>query len=210
MAAAMTDQQVRDEAMTILLAGHETTANALTWTWYLLSQSPDVAGPPARGDRWPLLGGRLPTVADMPSLPFVERVVTEAMRLYPPAWLIGRRASSVSDRRLPGAGPHDLSHEPVGDAPRPDGFFSEPERFNPDRWTPEFKAALPTFAYFPFGGGPRQCIGESFAWMELVLVVATIAQRWKLAPCSRISRVVPQPLVTLRTKYGMRMTVEDV
>jgi cytochrome P450 len=202
----MTDRQVRDEAMTIFLAGHETTANALTWTWYLLSGAPDVeARLHAELDR--VLQGRLPTVADIPSLPLVERVVTESMRLYPPAWIIGRRA---------------LIDYPIGDylAParaivvispyithRDARYFNEPERFDPDRWTPEFRAAMPPFAYFPFGGGPRRCIGDAFAWMELELIVATIAQRWRLRLVPG-HPVVPQPVVTLRTKHGMRMTIE--
>jgi cytochrome P450 len=202
----MTDQQVRDEAMTTLLAGHETTANALTWTWYLLSQAPDAEAK-LQEEIGRALGGRLPTAADIPSLPYVERVVTEAMRLYPPAWILGRRA----------IGPH-----PIGGYVAPprtiflmspwvmhrDGrYFPDPERFDPDRWTPELKATLPRFAYFPFGGGPRRCIGEPFAWMELVLVVATTAQRWKLRLVPG-HPVVPQPLVTLRAKHGMRMTVQ--
>ena len=200
---AMSDRQVRDEAMTILLAGHETTANALTWTWYLVSSTPAVeARLHEEVDR--VLGGRLPAVADIGALTYVERVVTEAMRLYPPAWIIGRRA---------------LREYPVGDyvAParsllvmspyvlqRDARFFRDPEQFDPDRWTPEFKAGLPPFAYFPFGGGPRRCIGDAFAWMELVLVVATIAQHWRLA-LEPGHPVEAQPLVTLRTKHGMKM-----
>jgi cytochrome P450 len=203
--SVMTDQQVRDEAMTIFLAGHETTANALTWTWYLLSQSPeDEATLHAEVDR--ALAGRLPTVADLPSLPFVERVVTEAMRLYPPAWIIGRRAIqpyAIGGYVAPVRSILLMSQWVMHRDPR---FFPQPDRFRPDRWTPEFEAALPKFAYFPFGGGPRQCIGESFAWMELVLVVATIAQRWKLELAAG-HRVEPQALVTLRTKHGMKMTV---
>jgi len=206
--STMTDQQVRDEAMTVLLAGHETTANALTWTWYLLSRSPDAeAKMHAEVDR--VLRGHLPTVADIPSLPFVEHVVTEAMRLYPPAWVIGRRTIEP----YPMGGYLAPARTIVLMSPwvmhRDARFFPEPERFNPERWTREFKAALPKFAYFPFGGGPRQCIGESFAWMELVLVVAAIAQHWtlRLVPGHP---VVPQPLLTLRTKYGMRMTPERV
>jgi len=203
----MTDQQVRDEAMTILLAGHETTANALTWTWYLVSTAPKVeARLHEEVDR--VLHGRLPTVADIGALSYVERVVTEAMRLYPPAWIIGRRA---------------LQDYPIGDyvAParsilvmspyvlqRDARYFADPERFDPGRWTADFRAALPPFAYFPFGGGPRRCIGDSFAWMELVLVVATIAQHWRLTLVPG-HPVEPQPLVTLRTKHGMRMTVQQ-
>jgi cytochrome P450 len=201
----MTDEQVRDEAMTIFLAGHETTANALTWLWYLVDGAPDVeARLHEEIDR--VLQGRLPTLADVPSLPYVERVVTESMRLYPPAWIIGRRALAdyqvgayvVPARSIVIMSPYVLQ--------RDGRFYAGAERFNPDRWTPEFRAELPKFAYFPFGGGPRQCIGESFAWMELILVVATIAQQWRLRLVPG-HPVVPQPQVTLRTKHGMRMTV---
>lgn len=204
--STMTDQQVRDEAMTIFLAGHETTANALTWTWYLVSQAPDVeAALHDEVDR--ALGGRLPTIADLPSLAFVERVVTEAMRLYPPAWIIGRRAVDPYPIGAYVAPARAIFLMSTWVMQRDARFYDQPDRFLPDRWTPEFKAQLPKFAYFPFGGGPRQCIGESFAWMELVLVVATIAQRWKLALVPG-HPVVPQPVVTLRTKHGMKMTLE--
>jgi cytochrome P450 len=202
----MTDQQVRDEAMTIFLAGHETTANALTWLWYLLSGAPDVeAKLHEEVDR--VLQGRLPALADVPSLPYLERVVTESMRLYPPAWIIGRRALTdyrvgayvVPARSIIIMSPYVTQRDPR--------YYADAERFVPDRWTPEFRAGLPKFAYFPFGGGPRQCIGESFAWMELILLVATIAQQWQLRLVPG-HPVVPQPLLTLRTKHGMRMTVE--
>ncbi len=200
----MTDVQVRDEAMTIFLAGHETTANALMWTWYLLSQSPGVERTLHEEiDR--VLGERLPAVADIARLPYVERVVTESMRLYPPAWLVGRRAISayaIDRYTLPPRSIIIMSQWIVHrDARR----YPDPERFDPDRWTPAFQAALPPFAYFPFGGGPRRCIGESFAWMELVLLVATIAQRWRfeLVPGHPVAT---QPLVTLRAKHGMKMT----
>src|SRR3954467_2551630 len=201
----MTDLQVRDEAMTIFLAGHETTANALTWTWYLLSENSESARRlHDEVDR--VLQGRLPTVEDLPNLPFIERVVTEAMRLYPPAWLIGRRA--IAEYAF---GPYVVPARAIlimspFIVQRDERFYPHPERFDPDRWTPEFKASLPPFAYFPFGGGPRRCIGESFAWMELILIVATVAQRWdlRLVPGHP---VVPQPLITLRAKHGMRMTL---
>ena len=202
----MTDDQVRDEAMTIFLAGHETTANALTWAWFLLSGAPDVEAR-LHTEVSNALNGRLPSTTDLPSLPFVERVVTEAMRLYPPAWIIGRRAIDeyrlneyvVPPRSILVMSPYIIQRDPR--------FYADPDRFDPDRWTPEFRAGLPRFAYFPFGGGPRQCIGESFAWMELILLVATIAQqcRLRLVPGHP---VVPQPLITLRAKHGMRMTVE--
>jgi len=199
----MTDKQVRDEAMTIFLAGHETTANALTWTWYLLSQTAEVERRLHEEiDR--VLGGRLPTVADVERLPYVMRVVTESMRLYPPAWLVGRRAVNeyrIGDYYVP---PRSIIVMSQWIVHRDRRHYPDPERFDPDRWTPEFRAALPRFAYFPFGGGPRQCIGESFAWMELVLLVATIAQRWRfeLAPDHP---VVPYAAVTLRPRYGMKM-----
>jgi len=202
----MTDVQVRDEAMTIFLAGHETTANALTWTWYLLGTAPEVeARVHAEIER--VLNGRLPTTGDLPALPYVERVVTESMRLYPPAWIIGRRAIDeyhLGDYVVP---PRSILLMSPYVMQRDARFYDDPQRFEPDRWTPEFRAGLPKFAYFPFGGGARQCIGESFAWMELILLVATIAQQCRL-------RLVPnhpveaQPLITLRAKHGMRMTVE--
>jgi cytochrome P450 len=201
----MTDDQVRDEAMTIFLAGHETTANALTWTWFLLGGAPDIE---ARLHAEVSNALReLPSTADLPSRPFGGRVVAESMRLYPPAWIIGRRAIDeyrlneyvVPPRSILVMSPYIIQ--------RDQRFYSDPDRFDPDRWTPEFRAGLPKFAYFPFGGGPRQCIGESFAWMELILLVATIAQqcRLRLVPGHP---VVPQPLITLRAKHGMRMTVD--
>jgi cytochrome P450 len=202
--ATMTDQQVRDEAMTIFLAGHETTANALTWTWYLVSTAPE-AETRLHEEIDRVLQGRLPTVADIGSLPYVERIVTEAMRLYPPAWIIGRRALQdyqIGEYLAPARSIIVMSPYVTQRDAR---YFPNPDRFVPDRWTPEFRAALPPFAYFPFGGGPRRCIGDAFAWMELVLVVATLAQQWRfdLVPGHPVA---PQPVVTLRTKYGMKMT----
>jgi cytochrome P450 len=199
----LTDVQVRDEAMTLLLAGHETTANALTWTWYLLSQAPDVEQ--AMHDEIDrALAERRPTLADVARLPLVERVVTESMRLYPPAWMVGRRA--IAECNLGGYAipPRAMVIMSPYVMHRDARFFADPARFLPDRWTPEFKAALPKFAYFPFGGGVRQCIGEQFAWMELVLLVATIGQQWRLSLVPG-HPVVPQPLVTLRAKHGMKM-----
>jgi cytochrome P450 len=201
--AGMSDTQIRDEAMTIMLAGHETTANALSWTWYLLSQHPEVEAQ-LHAEVDSALAGRRPTIADLPALPFVERVVTESMRLFPPAWMLGRRA--IADYQLAGytvpARSMILMSQYV--MHRDKRFFDHPETFNPARWTPEFKAALPKFAYFPFGAGPRQCIGDQFAWMELILVVATVAQQWRLRADPH-HRVVPQPLITLRPKHGIVM-----
>jgi cytochrome P450 len=198
----MSDQQVRDEAMTIFLAGHETTANALSWTWFLLGRTPHVeARLHEEVDR--VLGGRLPTIEDLPKLAFVEQVITESMRLYPPAWIIGRRAIAdytadnyvIPARSVVVISPYLIHHD--------ERFFPEPDRFLPDRWTPEFKASLPPFAYLPFGGGARRCIGESFAWMELVLVASAIAQKWRFRVLPE-HPVIPQPLVTLRLKHGLR------
>jgi cytochrome P450 len=202
--SGLTDQQVRDEAMTLMLAGHETTANALAWTWYLLAQSPDAeARLHEEIDR--TLRGRLPSFADVSALPWTEQVVTESMRLYSPAWIVGRRAIAdypVGDYVIPARSLVFMSQYVVH---RDERFYQEPERFRPERWTPSFKSTLPKFAYFPFGGGSRQCIGDSFAWMELVLLVATIGQQWqfRLVPGRR---VVPQPLITLRAKRGIKVT----
>jgi cytochrome P450 len=203
VARGMSDRQIRDEAMTLLLAGHETTANALTWTWYLLSQHPAVAAR-LHAEIDDVLHGRLPAVADLSKLPFTDRVVTESMRLYPPAWVIGRRAIdefalgeyTVPARSIVFMSPYVLHRDAR--------FYPDPLAFRPDRWTPEFRSALPPFAYVPFGGGARKCIGDQFALMELALVLTTVAQHWELqlAPGHP---VVPQPLVTLRAKHGMRM-----
>ena len=201
----MTDQQVRDEAMTIFLAGHETTANALMWTWFLLSGAPQVEAK-LHADIDRVLQGRLPAMGDLGSLHYVERVVTESMRLYPPAWIVGRRAIDAYQLGEYLVPPRSILIMSPYLMQRDARFYPDPERFDPDRWTPEFRAALPKFAYFPFGGGPRQCIGESFAWMELVLLVATIAQQYRLRLVPG-HPVVPQPLITLRAKHGMRMTV---
>lgn len=201
----MTDQQLRDEAMTIFLAGHETTANALTWTWYLLSQHPEVET--RLHAEIDVLGRRLPTVDDLPKLSYTEKVLAESMRLYPPAWLLGYRAIRdypVDRYLIPAGGIVLMSQYVMHHDPR---YFPDPFRFDPERWELQAKAVRPKFSYFPFGGGPRVCIGESFAWMEGILLIATLAQRWRL-------RLVPshpvalQPLITLRPKQGMLMTAE--
>jgi cytochrome P450 len=204
-AGGMTDEQLRDEAMTLLVAGHETTANALSWTWYLLSEHPDVeARLHAEVDT--VLAGRTPAADDVPRLPYTRMVLSESMRLYPPAWVLGRRA--ITDHELDGyvipARSIVLLSQYI--AHRDPRFFPQPERFDPERWTPEAQAARPKLAYFPFGAGARQCIGEQFAWMEAILVLATIAQRWRLRLVEG-HPVEPCPLITLRPRHGMRMTV---
>jgi cytochrome P450 len=202
--ARMTDEQVRDEAMTIVLAGQLTTANALSWTWYLLSKHPEVETRLHKElDR--VLGSRLPILADIQSLAYTEKVITESLRLYPPAWMTARRA--LDDYQVGGyvAPARSIVMMSQYVMHRDARYFLEPLRFDPERWTPEFRAALPKYAYFPFGGGPRGCIGEGFAWMEMVLIVATLAQRWKLRLDPR-HPVVPQPLIALRPKHGLSMT----
>ena len=203
---SMSDLQLRDELMTLFLAGHETTANALTWTWYLLSQHPDTESR-LHEELDKVLGGRLPQADDLPQLVFAEKVVSESMRLYPPAWIIGRRTLQdyeIASHRLPA---NTLILMSPFIMHRDARYFPDPLRFDPERWTPEAKAARPRFSYFPFGGGSRQCIGESFAWMEGILLVATLAQRWRLRLLPGYP-VVPRPLVTLRPKFGMKMKVE--
>ena len=201
----MTDLQLRDEAMTLFLAGHETTANALTWTWYLLSQHPTIeARLHAEVDA--ALGGRLPTADDLTALPFTRMVLAESMRLYPPAWIIGRRALAPFDAAgytIPARSIVLMSQFVTHRDAR---WFADPDRFDPDRFAPDRQAERPKFAYFPFGGGPRVCIGEQFAWMEGVIALATIAQRWRLRLAAD-HRVALQPIITLRPKFGMRMTV---
>jgi cytochrome P450 len=204
-ARGLSDEEVRDEAITILLAGHETTANALTWTLYLLSQNPAAAAS-LHAELDGVLAGRAPSPRDYPQLAYTRRVITESMRLFPPAWVIGRRSIAdykIADYQLP---PRSIVFMSPFVMHRDARFYSQADRFNPDRWTPEFEAALPKFAYFPFGGGARQCIGEQFAWMESVLVLATIAQRWHL-DLHPAQRIATQPLLTLRSKYGMKMRV---
>jgi len=204
--AGMTDEQLRDEAMTIFLAGHETTANALTWTWYLLSQNPE-AERRLHAELEEVLGGRPPTAEDLPRLVYAEQVLSESMRLYPPAWIIGRRALKdyeVGGYRLPEGALVLLSQFVTHRDPR---FFPDPLRFDPERWTPEAKATRPQFAYFPFGGGPRRCIGEGFAWMEGVLILAALAQNWRLRLVAG-HPVELHPVITLRPRHGMLMTLE--
>jgi cytochrome P450 len=200
----MSDTQLRDEALTIFLAGHETTANALTWTWYLLSQHPDVEERFHR--EIDSLNGAAPTIDDLARLPYTRMVLAESMRLYPPAWAIGRRALAPFQMRefnVPAGTVVLMSQYVMHRDPR---YFPDPERFDPERWTPEAQAARPKFSYFPFGGGARVCIGEQFAWMEGILLLATIAQQWRMRLVE--DQVVDvQPLITLRPRYGMRMSI---
>jgi cytochrome P450 len=202
----MTDEQVRDEVMTLFLAGHETTANALTWTWYVLSQHEEVeARMHAEIDE--VLGDReCPTFDDVQRLRYTEMVLTESMRLYPPAWAIGRLATKETEVGGYKISPGSLVLLCQYVMHRDKRFYSEPERFDPERWTAAARESRPQFAYFPFGAGARRCIGESFAWMEGVLLIATIARRWRMRHV-KDHTVELQPLITLRPKHGMLMTV---
>jgi cytochrome P450 len=201
----MSDTQVRDEALTIFLAGHETTANALTWTWYLLSQNADAeAG--FHDELQTVLGTRSPTPEDFPRLRYTEMILAESMRLFPPAWAIGRRSigpCSIGGFNIP---PRSLILMSQYVMQRDARYFPEPERFDPERWLPENRDARPQFSYFPFGGGPRRCIGEGFAWLEGVLLLATLGQKWKMRLLPN-HPVALRPVITLRPKHGMRMIV---
>jgi cytochrome P450 len=201
----MTDAQLQDEIMTLFVAGHETTANALTWTWYLLAQNPG-AEQKLHEELNNVLGGVPPTLADLPRLPYTEMIIKESMRLYPPAWGIGRRAINAFELNGYGipAGTNvfmlqSLTH-------RDARFYPDPERFDPERWRgdPIRRGRLPRFAYFPFGGGPRVCVGAGFAMMEATLLLATIAQRFSFSLPAH-STVTPFFSITLRPKYGLPM-----
>jgi cytochrome P450 len=200
------EQSLRDQVITIFLAGYETVANALSWTWYLLSQNPDCERR-FHDEIDHELPGRLPAFDDLPRLRYVEMVLAESMRLYPPAWAMGRYARNdfqLGDFLLPAKTTVLMSQFITHRDAR---YFPDPLRFDPERFTPEARARRTKLTYFPFGAGVRQCIGESFAWMEGVLLLATLAQNWKLRLVAG-QRVEPEPLITLRPKYGMRMQLE--
>jgi cytochrome P450 len=200
----MTDAQLRDEVMTLFLAGHETTALALSWSWYLLATHPQ-AEQKFHAELDQVLGGRAPNVSDLPKLKYTEMIAKEAMRLYPPAYAIGREAIeeteiggfSVPKRTQVFAFPWVTHRDPR--------YFDEPDAFKPERW--ESTEQLPKYAYFPFGGGPRQCIGNYFAMMEILLLLATIGQRFRfsLDPGQTVEVL---PVLSLRPKNGIKVIVE--
>ena len=202
----MTDLQVRDEAMTIFLAGHETSANALAWTWYLLAQHPETEAQfHQEVDR--VLGHRTATLTDVGNLELTAHIFAEALRLYPPVWATGRRA--IRDCVIGGIAVKTGSVVIVSQyvTQRDPRWFPNPNVFDPERWTIEQRAARPRFSYFPFSAGSRACLGESFAGMEGVLCLATLAQKWalRLVPEHRVSL---QPQLTLRARHGIKMRIE--
>jgi cytochrome P450 len=200
----MTDRQLRDEVLILFAAGHETTANALTWTFYLLSENP--AAEKKFHAEVDALNHEL-TAADVPKLEYTTKVFTESMRLYPPAWILPRevvKETQIGDYIIPAEANVLVSQFVNHRDPR---FFAHPESFEPERWTPEFRKTLPKFAYYPFGGGPRSCVGEPFAWMEGALLLATISRRWTMHHVEG-HKVEMLPRITLRPKYGMQMQLD--
>jgi cytochrome P450 len=201
----ITDRQIRDEVMTMFLAGHETTANALAWTWYLLGQHPEIQSRVEQESRR-VLGGQAPTPAQVPQLVFCERVIRESLRLYPPAYVIGRRPLedlTIGGHVIP-AGTNVLMSQWI--VHRDERWFDRPLEFDPDRWTEDRAARLPKYAYFPFGGGPRICIGNTFALFEATLALAMIAQRVALELVNP-GPVRVLPAVTLRPGQPIPMRV---
>jgi cytochrome P450 len=204
--SGMSDQQLRDEVITLVLAGHETTAIALSWTWMLLSQHPEATRK-LEDELDRVVGERAPTLADLPKLEYTDRVIRESMRLYPPAWSIGREAlADVTIGGMPIKKGEQLWMNQWS-VHRDARFYPEPNRFDPERWTPEMQKKLPRYAYFPFGGGPRLCIGHAFAQMEAVLLLATFARAYRLTLVPG-HKIEPLTAVTLRPKHGIRVRLQ--
>jgi cytochrome P450 len=203
----LTDKQIRDEVLTLFMAGHGTVSLALTWAWYLLAQHPEVESK-LHAELDTVLGGHTPTIDDLPNLRYTEQVFSEVLRVYPPAYILVRNsieACELAGYNIPThsfvvASPLVAHHNPK--------YFNNPTQFEPARWTPDFKAGLPKFAFFPFGGGPRVCIGEPFAWMEGILVLASVAQHWKIRLDAQ-HQVKVKPLLTLRTQSGVSVHLEQ-
>ena len=204
----MTDRQLRDEVMTFLLAGHETTALSLSWAWFLLSENPEAENK-LHHELARVLDGKNPSFEDLPRLCYTEAVVKESVRLYPPAWSLARTAAEdfeIGGYLVPAGSNVVMSQWIMHRDPR---FFPSPEQFDPGRWFEEHTQRLPRFAYFPFGGGPRYCVGASFAMMEATLLLAAIAQRFRLRMVPG-HNVVPVPSITLRPKYGIKMSLHQI
>ncbi len=203
----MDKRQLRDEAMTLLFAGHETTASALSWTWWLLGTHPEAEGR-LHTELDSVLAGRAPEFEDVPNLSYTRMVFQEAMRLYPPAWIISRQPiedDEIGGYRIPAGTTVLISSYVTHRNPR---YWEYPNIFDPERFLPERSADRPEFAYLPFGGGPRKCIGDHFAMTEGVLILATIAQHYRLLPVPE-HPVEPQPLLTLKPKRGIMVSLEE-
>ena len=202
----LTDRQIRDEIITIFAVGHETVTTALTWSWYLLATHPEVQSR-FQSELDAVLGGRIPTVADLPNLVYTEQIITESMRLYPPVWRMGRVALEefeLGDYQVPTGAlicvSQFISHHDSR-------WFDDPMAFRPERWTPEFRHTLHQYAYYPFGGGTRRCIGERFAWMEAKLIMATIGQQWDVRH-DTTHRIGFDLMFTLRPQHGMPLFLQ--
>ena len=207
-AGGMSDVQVRDECLTILLAGHETTANALSFALWLLASAPEVQERLA-GECRAVLGGRAPAAADYKALPLAEQVFAEALRLYPPVWVTARTAAVDYPYRGLTVRAGTVLIAPQFAVQRDPRWFAEPDRFDPARFTAEARAARPKFAYFPFGAGGRQCIGEGLAWMEGVLALAGVAQDWRVTPVpGAAEEIAISPSVSLRPSGAVPLRVE--
>jgi cytochrome P450 len=201
----MTDEQARDEIVTLFLAGHETTANTLNWTWTLLAKNPDVEAK-LHDELHRVLGDRMPTLADLEHLKYTDMVIKESMRLYPPAWIIGREALEdveLGEYFIPKGSQVNCIFYFAQHDPR---WWDEPEAFRPERFSPENEANFNKYAYIPFSAGPRVCIGNSFAMMEARLLLATIAQRYRLSLAPG-QMVAMNPMITLNPKGGLPMIV---
>jgi cytochrome P450 len=205
--SGMTDRQLRDEVMTMFLAGQETTALALSWSWYLLMQNPEAEARLHAELDESLEGKRVPALADLPRLRYTEAVIKESMRLYPPAWGVGRQALAdcvIGGQRIPKNAQVFMMSWVVHRDPR---FYDAPAEFRPERWMGEELKSLPKFAYFPFGGGPRACIGSAFAQMEAALCLAAIARRFRFIPAPG-HQVSLMPAMSLRPRDGIKVIVE--
>jgi cytochrome P450 len=202
----LSDEELRDQSLTIIGAGYETTTQALAWTWYLLAKHPQ-AEEKLRAEVSQVLGGRTPAFEDLPNLKYTLMVFQEAMRLYPPAWMITRaaiEADEIGGYRVPAKSeilllPYITQRHPH--------YWEKPEEFFPEHFLPEKVSARPRFAYFPFGGGPRQCIGNNFALMEAQLIIAMVAQEYRLRLADETA-IEPEASVTLRPRGGVRMKLQ--
>jgi cytochrome P450 len=202
----LSDELVRDEVMTMFMAGHETIASAMTWTWYLLSCNPDVEEK-FHAELDSVLGGRPMRPEDVVSLSYTRKILLESMRIYPPVWLMVRHPlveTELGGYKIP---PDSYIHLCQYTMHRDSRYYPDPEKFDPERWTPEEINKRPKYSYFPFGGGKRRCIGEEFAMTEGIIVLATIARQWQLRR-DNTETIELEPLITLRPKNGMKMTLK--